>query len=305
MNYMIRPSAEIHGKLLIGKGSLVSYGTVVDGQDGDVVLSNNSYILENSYVKGTKEYPVRIGQKTVFGHRCQIIGATIGNCCEIGNGTIFEEGVVMGDFCITGESTYIPKGSVIPSNSVVIGNPYRILRELTEEDRQMIARMRGNNLELVEEELFEVEDFQEKHKIQTLVPYGDKMPKVGDSVLEEEVEIIGDVTIGDHCRIKKGAKLIGDSHGSVTLSDHIVIGEDSVVHLLPDNDVYIHDHVEVGKNCIIHGCVLEERVHIEEGSNICDNARIGRGTRVEKDSLVPQRREIGPGLVVSGSPAKE
>jgi carbonic anhydrase/acetyltransferase-like protein (isoleucine patch superfamily) len=41
-----------------------------------------------------------IGQRTVFGHRCQVIGARIGNLCEIGNGSILMPGAILGDGCI-------------------------------------------------------------------------------------------------------------------------------------------------------------------------------------------------------------
>lgn len=304
MNYRIQASARIQGKISLGKGAIISYGTIIESEDHNVQISNNSFILENSYVKGTKDFPVHIGQKTVFGHRCKVLGATIGNCCEIGNGTVMEEGVIMGDFCVTGEGTYIPKGSVIPEESVLLGNPYRIIRKLSEDDKKMIARMRGNDLSLTEEMLFDVEDIWNKEKIQTLVTFRGISPKVGQSKLEDEVELIGDVHLGDGCVLKKGVKIIGDSHGKVRIGHNVEIGEDTVIHLLPDNHVRIEDGVVIGKNCIIHGCVLEEDVVIEDECNICDNSHVGKKTRVKEGSLLPQRRTLGEGLVVSGNPVK-
>ena len=57
-----------------------------------VALGNYSAVLENGVIIGTPEHPVRIGQRTVFGHRATIVGATVGDLCEIGNGAILMPG---------------------------------------------------------------------------------------------------------------------------------------------------------------------------------------------------------------------
>lgn len=304
MVYSVKNSAIVEGEISIGKDSRISYGTYVYSEDNSVSLSNNSMILENSYVYGTKKHPVKIGQKTVFGHRCKIIGAEVGNFCEIGNGTFIDEGAVVGDYCIMGEGTYLPKTAKIPSYSVVIGNPYRILRGLDENDKKMISTMRGNKMDLTEEELHKVKDFNNKNLIEHIIPFKEFTPSVGDSTLEEEVELIGKVTIGDNCLIKKGVKIIGDSHGTVTIGNNVIIGEDTVIHLLPNNNVEIKDNVKIGKDSIVHGCILEENVVIEDNVIVCDNSHIGKGTRVGKNSIVPQRKTLDENLTVSGNPVK-
>ena len=47
-----------------------------------VSIGNYSAILENGVVIGTPEHPVKVGQRTVFGHRATIVGATIGDLCR-------------------------------------------------------------------------------------------------------------------------------------------------------------------------------------------------------------------------------
>ncbi len=71
---------------------------------------------------GTPEHPVRVGQRTVFGHRATIAGATIGNLCEIGNGAILMPGSRLGDGCILGEGTLVLAGyRFIAAGSVLVG----------------------------------------------------------------------------------------------------------------------------------------------------------------------------------------
>ena len=48
-------------------------------------------------VAGEVEHPVRVGQRTVFGHRATIVGVTIGDLCEIGNGAILMPGSRLGN----------------------------------------------------------------------------------------------------------------------------------------------------------------------------------------------------------------
>jgi len=76
---------------------------VVRAHGGAVSIGNYSAILENGVVIGTPQHPARVGQRTA------IVGTTIGDLCEIGNGAILMRGSRLGDGCILGEGT--PAGS--------------------------------------------------------------------------------------------------------------------------------------------------------------------------------------------------
>jgi carbonic anhydrase/acetyltransferase-like protein (isoleucine patch superfamily) len=94
-------------------------------------------VLENGVVVGRPAAPVCIGQRTVFGHRCQVIGATVGNLCEIGNGAILLPGARLGDGVILGEGTLIPPRTM-PSDAVLVGRPGRVLRTATQADKDRV-----------------------------------------------------------------------------------------------------------------------------------------------------------------------
>ena len=57
----------------------------------------------------------------------------IGKNCWLGAGVIVMPGVTIGDNCVIGAGSIVTKD--IPSNVIAVGNPCRILREVTEEDR--------------------------------------------------------------------------------------------------------------------------------------------------------------------------
>src|SRR5947207_11557324 len=108
---VIAASARVLGRMRLGTSATIAQGTVVRSLADSVDLGNHSVVLENSVVIGTPAQPVRIGRRTVFGHRCQVIGASVGDLCEIGNGSILLPGVRLGDRCFLGEGTLLQAGT--------------------------------------------------------------------------------------------------------------------------------------------------------------------------------------------------
>lgn len=305
-NLNISDSARLIGTMGLGKNVHVAQGSVIRSVDHSVTIGNESWILENSVLIGTPEFPLTVGSKTVFGHRCIAIGARIGNLCEIGNGTIFLPGCKVGDQCIFGEGTIISGEMEIPDHSVVLGRPGRVLRRLSKEDQAMILRMRGNDISLDEyiEHLIENEEAGSDN-MGRLYSFGDRSPKVSDSaVLYDSAEVTGDVTIGEHSVIGSGVRIIGDSHGPVRIGNNVQILENTVLHLLPDNELVIADDVTIGPGCIIHGTTIGEGSIIESGAIVCDYSSLGANCLVRSGSLIPQRSSFSDNLILEGFPAK-
>ncbi len=306
LNLNLRDSARLLGKMRLGDGVYAAQGTVLRSEDDSITIGNSSWVLENSVLIGTSQNPLTVGSKTVFGHKCIAIGTTIGNLCEIGNGTTFLPGSVIGDLCIFGEGTIVAAGSIIPDRSVVVGRPGRVIRRLTEEDLANIKRMRGNDISLPEytENIVNNEaggnDFMGK-----LYKFADKEPKVADSAyIYDTAEITGDVVIGDNSIIASGVRIIGDTHGPVRIGRNVQILENTVLHLLPDNELIINDNVTIGPGCIIHGTTIGEGSVIESGAIICDYSSLGKNSLVMSGSLIKQRSSFDDHAILEGFPAK-
>lgn len=302
----IADSARTYGGLKIGKGSYIAQGTVIRSVEGNVKIGNDSMVLENSVIIGGQNLPVEIGSKTVFGHKSIVLGSKIGDLCEIGNRTIFMPGSRMGNMCITGEGTLIPPGKIIPDESVVIGRPAKIIRKLTEDDKSMIMRMRGNDISLSAYKENIIDSLMRGESMGKLYHYKDKYPEVGENTyLFDSSEITGDVRIGKNSVIGAGVKIIGDGHGPVIIGNNVQILENCVLHLLPGNQLIIHDNVVIGPGSIVHGTIVGEGTVIESGSLICDYSEIGSNCLVKAGSLVKQRSHFGDNTLIEGYPAKE
>lgn len=302
----IDESARLIGKIRLGDGAYIAQGSFLRSIDDSIRIDNTSWVLENSVLIGTPSHPLKVGQKTVFGHKCIAIGAEIGNLCEIGNGVIMLPGSKIGDMCIFGEGTIIPEGMVVPDGSVVVGRPGRVIRSITEDDKAMIKRMRSNDISLSDysENLFE--EKEEGENMGKLYTYDGKLPEVAESAyLYDTAEITGDVIIGENTVIGAGVKIIGNSHGPVRIGNNVQILENTVLHLLPDNQLIIEDNVTIGPGCIVHGTTIGEGSVIESGAIVCDYSSLGKNTLVKSGSLVKQRSKFGDNVIVEGFSAKE
>jgi carbonic anhydrase/acetyltransferase-like protein (isoleucine patch superfamily) len=122
----VAETASVIGDVKIGEGSSVWYGAVIRGDIEDIVVGKYSNIQDNASVHTETDIPTRIGDYTVVGHNAIIHGCTLG------------DNAVIGDNCIIGAGTVVTEGKKIPDNSMVIGIPGKVVREVTEEEKRAI-----------------------------------------------------------------------------------------------------------------------------------------------------------------------
>jgi carbonic anhydrase/acetyltransferase-like protein (isoleucine patch superfamily) len=302
----IARSATLLGAVHVGAGAILAQGLVVRSHDGAVHIGDHSAILENGVVVGTRQHPVRIGQRTVFGHRAQIIGATVGNLCEVGNGAILMPGAQLGDGCILGEGTLVPAGVVIPPSAVLVGRPPHVIRTATDADRERLAVLREHQTDLTNHPGHRrTSPLKAGAHMGTLYAYRDRQPVLGaGTVLFDSAEVTGDVAIGENTIIGAGVKIIGDSHGPVRIGSRVQILENTVLHLLPDNELIVEDDVIIGPGAMIHGCHLGRGTVVEPAAIVCDSSSVGPESIVRAGACVKQRDVHAGRSVLDGFPAQ-
>ena len=133
-------SAVVVGSARLGEGSLLAQGAVIRSYGTGVNVGTGSAVLENSVVIGNATIPTTIGRRSVFGHRCLVVGATVGDLCEIGNASVLMPGARLGDRVFLGEGTLVPAGMSLPDDAVAVGRPARIVRTASTPTSQ---RLRG------------------------------------------------------------------------------------------------------------------------------------------------------------------
>src|SRR5262249_29770234 len=68
-----------------------------------------------------------------IGHGAIVHGATIGRNCLIGMNAVIMDNADIGDECIVGALSLVKTGDIIPARSVVVGNPARIIKAVSDE----------------------------------------------------------------------------------------------------------------------------------------------------------------------------
>lgn len=129
----IHPQAAVTGNVIIGKDVYVGPGAAIRGDWGQVIIEDGCNVQENCTVHMFPGVTVTLKRNAHIGHGAIIHGATIGENCLVGMNAVIMDNVVLGDECVVGALTFIKADTVIPPRSVVVGNPSKIVKEVSDE----------------------------------------------------------------------------------------------------------------------------------------------------------------------------
>jgi carbonic anhydrase/acetyltransferase-like protein (isoleucine patch superfamily) len=302
----IASSAVVVGTAGLGERALLAEGAVIRASGGGVAIGTGSAVLENSVVVGSADMPATVGRRSTFGHRCLVIGATVGDLCEIGNSSILMPGARIGDRVFLGEGALVPAGMMLPSDVVAVGRPARVIRTASPADLERLRGLRDGDLSIPPTTSNTIEPTTEAGTMGQLYAYRGIVPTIAESaVLFPSAELTGDIVVGERTIIGAGVKIIGDSHGPVRIGNDVQILENTVLHLLPDNDLVIADGAIIGPGAMIHGCHIGARSVIEPGAVVCDGSVVGADSVVRAGAVVKQRSTFPDGIEIDGFPAVE
>lgn len=130
----IAPDATILGDVTVCEEVGIWYHTTVRGDRAGIFIGRRSNIQDNCVLHVGSGFPVEIGENVSVGHGAIIHGSRIGDNTLIGMGAILMNGSVIGKNCILGAGALVTQNTVIPDNSLVLGNPGRIKRQVTAEE---------------------------------------------------------------------------------------------------------------------------------------------------------------------------
>ena len=128
----------IIGDVTIGNNSSVWFNTAIRGDLAPTTIGNNVNIQENSVLHQSKDLPLIIEDNVTVGHRCVLHSAIIKKGALIGMGAIVLDGAEVGAGALIGAGSLIPPGKKIPANTLAVGSPAKVIRELTEAEKAHI-----------------------------------------------------------------------------------------------------------------------------------------------------------------------
>lgn len=128
----IAPGAAVLGDVTIGENSSVWYNATVRGDCGSIRIGAGTNIQDNAVIHTGRGFPVKIGDHVTVGHGAIVHGCTVGDNTLVGMGAILMNGCSVGNNCIIGAGALVTQKVTIPDNSLVLGNPGKVKRQVLE-----------------------------------------------------------------------------------------------------------------------------------------------------------------------------
>lgn len=135
----IAESADIIGDVKIVEMANIWFGAVIRGDINSITIGKNTNIQDNCVLHVEKNSPLYIGDDVTVGHGAILHGCSIGNGSLIGMGSIVLNNAIIGTQTLVGAGSLIPEGKHIPDGVLCMGSPVKIIRELTDEEKQKLT----------------------------------------------------------------------------------------------------------------------------------------------------------------------
>jgi carbonic anhydrase/acetyltransferase-like protein (isoleucine patch superfamily) len=134
----VADNATVIGRVQLLPDASVWFNCVLRGDVDDIIIGEGSNVQDGSVLHTDHGFKLRIGRGVTVGHMVMLHGCEIGDNSLIGIGAVILNGARIGRNCIIGAKSLIPEGKVIPDNSLVMGAPGKVVRELGPEHAKLI-----------------------------------------------------------------------------------------------------------------------------------------------------------------------
>ena len=145
--YFVAETAMVIGAVLLKINASVWFNAIVRGDNELITIGENSNVQDGSVLHTDPGFPLVIGSHVTIGHKVMLHGCTIGDNSLVGINSVVMNGAKIGRNCLIGANALITEGKEIPDNSMVLGSPGKVVRELTQ---QQIDGLRMSALHYVE-----------------------------------------------------------------------------------------------------------------------------------------------------------
>ncbi len=129
----VHPNATVTGNVIIGKDVYIGPGAAIRGDWGRIEIGDGCNVQENCTIHMFPGKVVILEPSAHVGHGAIIHGAHLGRNCMVGMNAVVMDGAKVGEECIVGALTFVPADMDIPRRSVVVGNPARVIKPVTNE----------------------------------------------------------------------------------------------------------------------------------------------------------------------------
>ncbi len=136
----VAEGAMVIGDVRLGNDASVWFNAVLRADINAIVIGDRTNVQDGAVAHVTHELPVVIGREVTIGHMVVVHGCTIHDRSLVGMNAVVLDGAVVGPDAIVAAGSLVRERFVVPPGVLVAGVPARIVRDLTDEERQALLR---------------------------------------------------------------------------------------------------------------------------------------------------------------------
>ena len=143
-DYWIADNAVVIGSVVLENDASIWFNCVIRADNDVVTIGEGSQLQEACVIHVDPGHPCTLGKNVSVGHMAMLHGCTVGDGSLVGIGSVILNDAKIGKNCLIGANTLITEGKEIPDNSMVMGSPGKVVRELKPEEIERINRIAKN-----------------------------------------------------------------------------------------------------------------------------------------------------------------
>ena len=145
----VADNATVIGDVRLSEHVSIWHGSVLRGDVGTISIGPRTNIQDLTVIHVTGgTFDTTIGADVTVGHRVMLHGCTVGDLVLIGMGAILLDGSVVESETVVGAGSLVTPGMRIPEGSVAMGSPARVVRKLTEAERENLRASAAGYVQL-------------------------------------------------------------------------------------------------------------------------------------------------------------
>jgi carbonic anhydrase/acetyltransferase-like protein (isoleucine patch superfamily) len=129
----VHPHAAVTGNVVIGRDVYVGPGAAIRADWGEILIADGCNVQECCVIHVFPGATVMLDESAHIGHGAIIHGANIGRNTLVGMNSVVMDRAQVGAECVVGALSFVRAGMQIPDRKVVVGNPARVVKDVTDE----------------------------------------------------------------------------------------------------------------------------------------------------------------------------
>lgn len=136
-DFWVADSAQVMGSVVLGNNVSVWFNAVVRADMDTITIGDNTNIQDGAVLHVDLGTPLNIGEGVTVGHKAMLHGCTVGDYSLIGINAVVLNNAKIGKNCIIGANALVPEGMEIPDNSLVLGAPAKVVKQVSEKQQKL------------------------------------------------------------------------------------------------------------------------------------------------------------------------